>query len=126
MPETPKLLGSIAALANYTPSAIPQIDIAAILNSVAKNPQNRVYKDEAISLDGYTFTNCCFNNCVLETDSGLFALKACLIMQNCTFVFGPAAMRIIKVFNLQWPPSGPAAHPVYNAKAEPHGTLTVE
>jgi hypothetical protein len=101
-------------------------DIAAILESVAKNPRDRVYKDQRVHLDGYTFTNCCFNNCVLESDSGIFALKACMIMTNCQFYFGPSALRIIKLFNLLYPPSGVAAHEVYNATNEAHGTVTVE
>lgn len=104
----------------------PPFDIAAILQSAAKNPLNRVYTDETIHLDGYTFTNCCFNNCVLQTDTGIFALKSCLIMVNCRIIFGSAALRVIKLFNLQFPPSGVAAQWVYNAKVEDNGTITVE
>jgi hypothetical protein len=112
-------------LAPQAPPA-PLFDVAAILESVAKNPANRVYTGQELHLDGYTFTNCCFNNCTLVSDSGIFALRSCLIMRNCSILFGPAALRIVKLFNLQFPPSGDAATPVYNAKAERHGTITVE
>ena len=133
MAERPKpddnryLLGlSGEGLTNNLASYFTPPDIAAILESIAKNPRDRVYKDQTIYLDGYTFTNCCFNNCQLHSDSGIFALKGCMIMESCRFLFGPSALRIIKLFNLQYPPSGVAAHMVYQATNESHGTVTVE
>jgi len=38
---------------------------------------NRVYKNERINLDGYTFRNCAFINCDLNTAKGNFRLQDC-------------------------------------------------
>jgi len=100
-------------------------DLAAILESVAKNPRDRVYKNQDVFLDGYTFTNCCFINCVLYTDTGMFVLKSCTVMQDCQILLGPAALRIVKLFNLRFYNQN-APWPVYNAVNEPHGSITLE
>ena len=66
---------------------------------IAWNIRDRYYKNQTIPLDGYTFTNCCFHNCNLETDTGVFALRACTIA-NCQIRYGPNALRILKLFNI--------------------------
>src|ERR1700692_4542054 len=61
--EDPALVAyARSALAAYG-SSVPAVDIASVLQSVAKNPHDRLYKNQTIHLDGYVFTNCCFNDC---------------------------------------------------------------
>jgi len=87
-----------------------------LLSGFTPNVQNRYYKDETVHLDGYTFTNCCFNNCTLVTETGAFSIKNCLILPNCKIHFGPAATRVIQLWNvsnqnIQWPFFNPQIHP---------------
>lgn len=113
----------------YSPAALQAaalIDIGKVLDTLAKNPRDRVYKDQVIPLDGYTFTNCCFSNCELHTESGVFALNACLVMSDCRFIFGPAAIRIIKAFNLMFGVNPNAPWPVYNPAGNSNGSITIE
>jgi hypothetical protein len=88
---------------------------AALLADMAKNIRDRYYKNQTIFLDGYTFTNCCFHNCTLVSNTGAFALHSCTLA-NYTLQFGPNAVRLIKLFNLlspqnPWPTFGPAVAP---------------
>jgi hypothetical protein len=126
---TPALadLGGLSNLFSAPPPfrSAAGIDVVALLESIAKNPQNRVYKNETVFLDGYSFTNCCFINCVLYADTGIFALKSCTLTQDCKVLLGPAALRLVKLFNLYYPNQN-APFPVYNAVGEPHGSITVE
>lgn len=107
-------------------NSVSSVDIATVLDSIAKNPRDRVYKDQTIYLDGYTFTNCCFSNCTLYTDSGVFALKSCLVMPDSRFAFGRSALRIIKVLNMALGSQGSQWAPNYRPATEPNGSITVE
>ena len=129
MTESPKnpyqhLIANALAQKPQTP-AVSNLDIGAILDSISKNPRNRVYKNQNIYLDGYTFTNCVFSNCRLYSDTGIFALKSCIIMNDCQPIYGPSALRIIKLFNLQFHNPN-ATYPIYNVVDEGHGSITLE
>ena len=52
-------------------------------------------KGQVVHLDGYSFTNCCFHNCTLVTDTGVFSLNSCTI-SGCTVRYGANAARIIQ------------------------------
>ena len=70
-----------------------------MIELMAKNPKDRVYRGDMIVIDGYTFTNCFFTNCELMTNTGIFVFRTCVFM-NCTFRYGPDAARIIRLWNL--------------------------
>jgi hypothetical protein len=95
-----------------------------VINSLSYNPRDRFYKNQDIYLDGFTFTNCAFSNCRFISETGIFVLRSCLVMNDCQYFYGQAALRIIKLFNLQYP--NPNAHPAYNVVRELHGTVTLE
>ena len=101
------------------------LNLQTIMESVARNPQDRYFKDQRVYLDGYVFTNCCFNHCELHSETGIFVLKSCMIMQNCVPFFGASALRVIKMLNLFFP-NQLLSHPVYNVVNEAHGTITLE
>lgn len=97
-------------------------DIAAIIAKLAANVRDRYYKQQTVYLDGYTFTNCCFHNCILITETGTFSLKSCTIV-SCSVRYGPNAVRVIRLWNTftvntQWP--------IFNPKIEPDGAVTIE
>ena len=78
----------------------PPPELAELIARLAKNVTNRYYKNETIHLDGYNFTNCCFNNCILITNTGAFSLKSCALLANCTIQYGPNAVRLIRLWNV--------------------------
>lgn len=59
----------------------------------------RVYKNNALSLDGYTFSNCVFINCHLSTRTGDFRLKDCHL-QDCKIFFYGSAQRVVKLSSI--------------------------
>jgi hypothetical protein len=84
----------------------------------------RVYKNNTISLDGYTFSNCVFIDCQLTTSKANFRLKDCHV-QNCQLFFGGNALRAVKISSIlvgHWMhlPEG------LRAGQEPDGGITVE
>jgi hypothetical protein len=77
----------------------PKTTLEAMLAAFATNIRDRYYKGQTIRLDGYTFTNCCFHNCILITETGLFSIHSCTFA-NSTVQFGSSAQRIIRLFGL--------------------------
>jgi hypothetical protein len=71
----------------------------AILESAAKNVRDRYYRGKTIYLDGYSFTNCCFHDCTLVTDTGVFSIDRCTFL-NVNYQYGPNALRILQLYNL--------------------------
>lgn len=96
--------------------------LAEIFASLASNISNRYYKGQTISLDGYTFSNCCFHNCVLVTVTGTFVLNSCTIA-NCQMRFGPHAIRVIKLFNVV---AGNSPWATFNADIALDGAVTIK
>lgn len=121
--ETPKTRSNLSPVPLLPPPPVFPPDFTSILESIAKNPRDRYYKDETIYLDGYTFTNCCFNNCELITETGVFALRSCMILSNCRFRYGPAAVRVIRLWNVI---NFNATWPEFNPKVEADGSVTIE
>ncbi|HMD98330.1 MAG TPA: hypothetical protein VKM93_13495 [Terriglobia bacterium] len=85
--------------------------------------RNRVYKAENINLDGYTFKNCAFINCVLATTQGNFTLESCHV-SLCTVQFSGNALRIVKLSSIllgNWDQLNKSLRPYL----EPDGALTI-
>lgn len=57
---------------------------------------------QRISLDGYKFEKCRFDNCELVTDKGTFAIDHSFF-QGCSFLFTGEAQRVVKLFHLTLP-----------------------
>lgn len=101
------------------PVPVPgSFDFTAYLAQALGTPvENRYYKNNRVNLDGYTFKNCCFHNCVLITSTGIFSLQECTIA-NCTVEFGPNLVRAIGLYNwaltvMGGGPVPPSFHPKY-------------
>jgi hypothetical protein len=106
----------------FNPQLVSEIGKAlGVLVAASRHIQDRYYKDKVIGLDGYSFTNCCFENCVLRTNTGAFVMSSCRLI-NCTPEFGPYAVHIIKLFHISdpyWP------LPTFNPSVAPDGTVTI-
>jgi len=103
------------------PALSPELE--ALIAQLSKHVQNRYYKNQTIYLDGYTFDNCCFNNCSLITDIGTFVLRSCAIFDNCSLQYTPNAMRIIKLWNTR---NINTVWPDFNPTRDPDGSVTIE
>ena len=100
--------------------------LPAALNVFGSHPHDLYFKNQRIVLDGYFFTNCCFDNCELVTDNGIFALRSCKLI-NCRVNYGPNAARIIRLWNASGPFTGqPGVWPAINGWIGPDGSLTVD
>ncbi len=94
--------------------------------ALARNVQNRRFSKQTIYLDGHTYTNCVFEDCVLVTNTGDFRIRSCTL-DDCTVQFireaqyGPNGSRITRLWNavnVEW--WG------YNPEMDVDGTVTIE
>jgi hypothetical protein len=62
------------------------------------------YNGQRISLSGYKFVSCRFDNCILDIPSGDFDLLNCVIDASTVVSYGGDTMKIIKLFTskLEW------------------------
>jgi len=84
--ENPKYHGLLATLGSLnTPTLLDPHSV-----------ENRVYKNQRISLDGYSFTNCAFINCELFTSKGNFHMVGCYFNLG-TVYFSENALRVVRL-----------------------------
>jgi hypothetical protein len=78
--------------------------------AAARNPWNRNFSNETVSLDRKTFTGCSFENCSLVANTDDFRIRSCTF-SGCTMQVGPYAhygangakiSRLWNVVNAQW------------------------
>jgi len=121
MPDENQPLKGLAALMQAYGQQPTVQSLAAIQPHVI---DRRVYKNNTINIDGYTFSNCAFIGCDLTTSKGNFRLKGCHF-QNCRFFFSDNALRAVKLSSVlidSWDhlPAG------LRAEVEPDWGVTVE
>lgn len=86
--------------------------------------ENRVYKNQRVPLDGYSFKNCAFIECDLHTVKGSFILEDCHITR-CMATFNGSALRVVKFSSLilsTWNQLAESLRPT----VEPDGGITVK
>src|SRR5438105_4482037 len=105
-----------------TPVSAPDLDFSGLLASLGSTVRDRYYKGAAVHLDGYTFINCCFHNCTLITETGVFTLDACTIA-GCNARFGINAIKIVRLFNV-W--DGASKVTLFNAEVAADGGITIK
>lgn len=82
------------------------------------------YNNKTITLDGYTFIGCRFDNCKLEVSSTNFDLINCIIDPSTQITYAPSVLKIIRLFmgRYNWAYTQfPQFVPVINAD----GTITI-
>jgi len=110
--DNQNLLAAIGALSGLAGPA------PALLNP--HKIEDRVYKNQAINLDGYHFYNCAFINCVLSSSKGNFSFHSCYFQTNQIQLEGNAltAVRLASICNWQ-------NVPYWHAEIEPDGATTI-
>lgn len=56
------------------------------------------YNKQSVSLDGYRFVGCRFDNCELHIDSSNFDIDRCFIDESSILIYGPKSVKIVKLF----------------------------
>jgi hypothetical protein len=89
-----KMLGSSNSLPGPSFSLL-----SALLGSVHPQVEGQWFFNQDISLDGYQFVRCRFENCRITVSKGAFRLTNCLFT-GCSFSFSGDAIQVVKSFNL--------------------------
>jgi hypothetical protein len=56
------------------------------------------YNGKTITLDGYRFEECRFDNCVLIANSTNFVIDRCIVDSSTTVRYGSSLVRVIQLF----------------------------
>ncbi len=85
--------------------ALPPTPSRGLINSLLSRPEvnGLYYNSKKLTLDGYTFIGCRFDNCTLQVSSSNFDLIRCVIDVSTTIVYGASALKIIQLFNSRYP-----------------------
>jgi hypothetical protein len=70
----------------------------------AERPQAKglYFRNKTIYLDGYSFADCRFDNCVLEATSPSFDLVRCVIDQSTSIRYSNYSVKLIQLFNSKY------------------------
>lgn len=96
------------------------------LLALARPPEitNVYYHHKVVTLDGYTFRGCRFDNCTLVVHSPNFKLDHCIVDEQCGIQYGPQLVKVIQLFTSRyswWAETVPTLSPVKNAD----GTISI-
>lgn len=75
----------LAALADIAKSMLP-----------AGPVRGAWFKNQAVSIDGYTFEDCRFDSCQLVTESATFSFRRCFISSDCRLFFRGPALKTVR------------------------------
>lgn len=95
--------GGLSALAGVSKTSTPSLSegLRNQLAGLLQRPEvtGLYYNGRVITLDGYKFVGCRFDNCNLHISSLNFELQRCVIDQSTTITYGAAATKLIQLFN---------------------------
>ena len=80
----------------------PPSPLTSLLGSYPFRVENKWYHQQVVSLDGYTFVKCRFDNCQIYTTKGTFTLDHC-ILSGCSVTFYGEAQKAVQLFNVSNP-----------------------
>lgn len=84
------------------------------------------YKGKTVVLDGYRFTGCRFDNCVLKVSSTNFELIDCVIDPSTGVEYGGGLQKVIQLFTSRYawaPETLPAS---FYPQTKPDGTQSIK
>lgn len=98
-----------------------------LLSTLGQRPRvnGAWYHNQEITIDGYTFVGCRFDNCTLRLSSTNFEFESCFIDGSTQIVYAGEIIKPIRLFNsrYQWVSEHmPYFAPVRNAD----GTITIK
>ena len=60
------------------------------------------FNDRAVSLDGYNFQSCRFDNCKLHIASANFEMHKCFVDDNTVIFYHGEMVKILRLFNCRY------------------------
>ena len=73
-----------------------------LLSELLINVSGKVFKDKNLTIDGYRFINCRFENCNLTVSRGTFEFHNC-VQVGGKRIYGDDAMKCINLYCLKYP-----------------------
>lgn len=114
LPHLPPIQGSIQ-------------DIFGLIGRpLLQNPEVKEvwFNNKTITLDGYTFTGCRFDNCTLNLSSSNFSIVRCYIDDSTQIYYSGEILKVIRLFNRQYDWFYKEA-PIFAPKRNADGTITI-
>ena len=74
---------------------------ASFVSALANRPQvtNVWFNDETVTLDGYSFRSCRFDNCELNVASTNFEIDKCFFDDKTVVVWRGEIIKVLRLFN---------------------------
>ena len=101
-----------------TLSALAALLVRPVLSSVWYNKKD-------VTLDGYCFVSCRFDNCLLRVNTTEFELDKCFIDADCTILYGDKIVRIPQLLFARIP-TADELFPHFVPIRHPDGTITIK
>lgn len=124
--KTSKEAGLIASrMFSAEPEASDPMNYLAGL--LAQNPyiyKNQWFFKQDVTLDGYAFENCKFEECRLVVEKGNFRLLNCAL-SGCIIFYSGDAQRTIQIFQSNIPPAMRSGGPALLPAVDAHGRITI-
>ena len=86
--------------------------------------QNIWFNSKEVHLDGYTFTNCRFDNCKIYVNSHNFVIDRCIIDSDSTVIIGGDIIKVIQLFNFRIEPTF-VHYPEFAPTRNDDGTISI-
>jgi hypothetical protein len=102
--------------------------LAALLAGLPYRVERLWFNQQQVSLDGYRFVGCRFDNCTLRTTRGTFVFENCYVGPNCTIEFLGEASKVVRLYTLVAPQANQEARtnwPVLAPEYASDGTFTI-
>lgn len=106
------------------PPSTPLNSLAAVSNNFRKEVVGQWFHDASITLDGYTFINCRFDNCHITVSSPHFKLVSCWLDSGSAVFYKGGTPTIIQLFTRDFGLSGKEWEGFVPTR-NPNGTITV-
>jgi len=101
-------------------------NLSDFLRAIPYEIKGQWFFQKTVYLDGYSFSNCRFDNCTIFISRGIFRLINCYAL-NCMFFYTDEARNVARLFAGMHVPVGsvplnPSLRPINNAD----GTFTID
>ena len=77
----------------------PSTELGLASLSVRIPVQNMWFNGKTVSLDGYNFQSCRFDNCQLHLASANFEMHHCFVDDNTTIHYQGEIVKVLRLFN---------------------------
>lgn len=83
------------------------------------------YNKQTLTLDGYSFIGCRFDNCKLLVSSLNFDLIKCVVDPSTEIAYSSSVLKIIQLFNSRYPWASEHYADYFVPKQNEDGTITI-